>query len=119
LTIKTPEFHHINLIGIFYSMSSFSETVKQLTPEIYTQFKQAIESGKWPDGRLLDDQQKGLVMEAIIIYENATLPKDQRTGFNPDMCRSKAEGNGSADESDILRFEDERSERGDTPPTQH
>lgn len=87
-------------------MSSFGEAAKNLTPEIYDNFKRAIETGKWPDGRALSEEQRSLVMEAMIVYES-TLPEEQRTGFMEDGCASKS---GWQKESvDKVRFDDHES----------
>lgn len=100
-------------------MSSFSETAKLLTPEIYSNFKEAVETGKWPDGRALTQEQKTLVMEAVILYESAKLPEEQRTGYNPDVCRSNVSAVDSDQEGDLVRFDDSRQDDAKPPPTRH
>lgn len=100
-------------------MSSFSETAKLLTPEIYSNFKEAIETGKWPDGRALTQEQKTLVMEAVILYESAKLPEEQRTGYNPDACRSKSSAGDSGQEADLVRFDDSQQDNLKSPSTRH
>ena len=55
----------------------------QITPEVYSSFKRAIEIGKWPDGRKLSDEQKAICMQAIISYEHLHLPEEERTGYIP------------------------------------
>ncbi|WLD59576.1 YeaC family protein [Salinispirillum sp. LH 10-3-1] len=70
---------------------SFSATASGLTPEIYERFRAALETGKWPDGKALTAEQKQTVMEAILTWEAANLPEDQRTGFIPrNECQSSA-----------------------------
>ncbi len=59
------------------------EILSAVTPTIYSQFKTAIEIGKWPDGRVLTSEQKETCMQAIITYEHAYLPKTEHTGFVP------------------------------------
>ena len=87
-------------------MTNFSDAAKKLTPEIYTRFKRAIETGKWPDGRQVSAEQRSLAMEAMIVYENAKLPVDQRTGFIEDACASKSDSSVNVnDESDPVRFD--------------
>ncbi len=54
-----------------------------LDPEIIERFKRAIETGKWPDGRALTDEQRKTCMQAVILYEHANVPEDQRTGYVP------------------------------------
>jgi len=70
-------------------MSEFKEKAQQISPDIYRQFKRAIEVGRWPDGRRLGNDQREIVLEAIILYENAHLPEEERTGHIADGCKSK------------------------------
>lgn len=70
-------------------MSEFYQKSQQLSPEIYQQFKLALEQGKWPDGQLVSKKQTAILTEAIIIYDNANLPAGQRIGELEDQCASK------------------------------
>ncbi|KSW23178.1 MULTISPECIES: DUF1315 family protein [unclassified Pseudomonas] len=73
-------------------MSSFAETIENITPEIYESLKLAVEIGKWPDGRKLSLEQKELCLQAMIAWELQNLPEDQRTGYmGPQECESHAE----------------------------
>lgn len=72
---------------------SFSATASGLTPDVYDRFRTALETGKWPDGQSLTANQKQTVMEAILTWEAANLPEDQRTGFIPrNECQSSSTG---------------------------
>jgi len=42
----------------------------KITPEVYQSLKQAVEIGKWPDGRSLTNEQKEYCLQAIIAYDN-------------------------------------------------
>jgi uncharacterized protein YeaC (DUF1315 family) len=53
-----------------------------ITPEVYERLKQAVEIGKWPDGRALTDGQKALSLQAVIAYEDCK-PAEQRSGYVP------------------------------------
>lgn len=59
------------------------EILAALNPDIISKFKQAIELGKWADGRPLTDDQKAICLQAIIAYEAKHLPEEQRTGYVP------------------------------------
>lgn len=73
-------------------MASFAEMIANITPEIYQNLKLAVEIGKWPDGRLLSAEQRALSLQAMIAWETANLPEDQRTGYmGPQHCASHAE----------------------------
>lgn len=54
-----------------------------VTPQVYEQFKRAIELGKWPDGRVLTQEQKQTCMQAVIAYEHAHVPENERVGYVP------------------------------------
>lgn len=71
-------------------MDEFVSKSAQLSPEMIRRFKQALELGKWPDGRMLSAKQKETLMEAIIIYDNANMPSGQRVGDLQDQCESKS-----------------------------
>lgn len=59
------------------------EMLAAVTPQVYEQFKKAIEIGKWPDGRVLTPEQKQTCMQAVIAYEHANVPESERVGFVP------------------------------------
>ena len=62
-------------------MTSYTEMVKQITPEIYQNLKQSVELGKWPNGKALTEEQKETCMQAIIAWEQAHIPEQLRTGY--------------------------------------
>ncbi|HTO18542.1 MAG TPA: DUF1315 family protein [Pseudomonas sp.] len=72
-------------------MSSFIEAIENITPEIYQNLKQAVELGKWPDGRKLTQEQKETCLGAMIAWELKNLPEEEHTGFmNGQECGSKS-----------------------------
>lgn len=83
-------------------MDEFVSKSAQLSPEMIRRFKQALELGKWPDGRVLTAKQKETLMEAIIIYDNANMPSGQRVGDLQDQCESKS---GDADSENPLKWQ--------------
>lgn len=62
---------------------SEKEYLNALNDDVIQRFKTAIEIGKWPDGRLLSNEQRETCMQAIIVYEYDNLPEDHRTGYVP------------------------------------
>lgn len=52
-----------------------------ITPEIYANLKEAIELGRWKDGRELTSEQRESCMTAVIAYEAKHVEPHQRTGF--------------------------------------
>lgn len=59
------------------------QILASMTPQVYDRFQQAVALGRWPNGQPLTETQKETCMQAIIVYENANIPKEQRTGFVP------------------------------------
>lgn len=61
---------------------NFEEIMRMMTPEVYANIKQAVELGKWPDGRRLSKEQRESCLQAMIAFEERTdMPQAQRTGF--------------------------------------
>ncbi|WP_257282788.1 YeaC family protein [Endozoicomonas sp. SESOKO1] len=86
--------------------------LEQMTPAIHQALKQALELGKWPDGRSMTEQERDASLQAVIVYEHKNLPASERVGFMPAKCKSSGslsdEGgsseNSPAEETTILRF---------------
>ena len=62
-------------------MNTVDELVESLTPDMVDDLKHAIELGKFPDGRVVTEEQKELMIEATIRYDALKLPEEERTGF--------------------------------------
>lgn len=60
---------------------NFQQMLDTLTPDIYQRLKQAVELGKWPDGRLVSGEQRELCMQAMIAWEHKHLPPEEHTGY--------------------------------------
>ena len=45
------------------------QLVAAMTPEIYENLKKAVETGKWPDGRALNEEQKENSLQAVLLYQ--------------------------------------------------
>lgn len=76
---------------------NFEQLINNMTPEMVTSLKRAIEIGKWPDGKLLTMEQKETCMEAVISYEHCFVEAENRVGF---IDRgSKADGDMCGDDS--------------------
>lgn len=68
---------------------SMSELVNEISSEIYSALKLAIEIGNWNDGVKLNSKQLEFCMQAIILYEAKNLPEHERTGFELTVdCKS-------------------------------
>lgn len=62
-----------------------------ITPEIYENLKEAIELGRWKDGRKLTQEQLESSMTAVIAYEAKHLEEAQRTGYIDRGRKAKGE----------------------------
>tara|TARA_R110002167_G_scaffold18753_7_gene69885 strand:+ start:242 stop:502 length:261 start_codon:yes stop_codon:yes gene_type:complete len=61
---------------------NFEDVAQQISPDIYQRFKEALELGKWPDGRILTKGQKEICLQAVIVYEAAQkVPEENKTGY--------------------------------------
>ncbi|MFE8071922.1 DUF1315 family protein [Marinobacteraceae bacterium S3BR75-40.1] len=82
---------------------TFQELVQRLDPDVYRSLKTAIELGKWPDGRRLDQSQKELCMEAVLYYERVHgVPEEERVGFIDRNGCGSSNGDDQADPVRIL-----------------
>ena len=59
----------------------YLKVLEHLNPSVYEQLKQSLEVGKWPDGELLTERQKEIVMQALIGWGEIHLPAEQRIGY--------------------------------------
>lgn len=66
----------------------YNQLIAQLTPDVYLRLKTAIEIGKWPDGRLLNADQKASCMEAVLRYQAMKLNPSEHTAYMSDTCGS-------------------------------
>lgn len=51
------------------SFMDYSKLIETLTPDMIERFTSAVETGKWPDGSKLSDQQKETCLQAIMLYQ--------------------------------------------------
>ena len=65
------------------NQTSMPDMLAAVTPEVYQNFKRAIELRKWPDGRRLSPEQLQICLQAVIAYEHRHLPPEERTGYIP------------------------------------
>lgn len=85
----------------------FEKAAQSMGSDVYQRFKSAIETGRWPDGSSVSEEQKQTCMQAIILYEQKHVAADQRTGFvtpKPSACASDKPND--TDES-TLKWKDE------------
>lgn len=82
------------------NMSDLISMIDNITPEIHASLRQALELGKWTNGVRLTQEQKELVMMAIIAWEQKNLPEHERTGYlGGQQCGSKSKQQAQVDSS--------------------
>ena len=81
--------------------------LENMTPTIHQILRQALELGKWPDGRPMTNDERDASLQAVIVYEHQHVPEAERIGYMPATCKS-AGGQSSVKEepASILRFQD-------------
>ena len=84
-------------------MNTVNELIESLTPSMVNDLKQAIELGKFPDGQVVSNEQKELMIEATILYDALKLPEEERIGF---IHRKKQASGFTDDTSDIILYKD-------------
>jgi len=58
------------------------QLIASMTPEIYRNMRQAVELGRWGDGRIMQPEQKEICVEAMIRYEHLNnVPETERVGY--------------------------------------
>ncbi|MBY6185572.1 DUF1315 family protein [Marinobacter hydrocarbonoclasticus] len=68
--------------------------VDSLTPELVARLQSGVETGKWPDGSPLTEQQRDSAMQAVIAWQAKNGNQDQHLTVGPDgniIHLSKAE----------------------------
>lgn len=61
---------------------NIDDLIASMTPAIYNNMKEALELGRWGDGRAVTPEQKEHSLEALIRYEHLNnVPENQRVGY--------------------------------------
>ncbi|EOW9228970.1 YeaC family protein [Vibrio cholerae] len=84
------------------------QLINAITPEAYQRLLYAVETGKWPEGTLLSQQQRDSCMQAVMLYQSKhnTQADHMSVGVGGEVVfKSKAElkKRFSEGEKDILR----------------
>ncbi|QFU76398.1 DUF1315 family protein [Halioglobus maricola] len=59
----------------------YQQMIENMTPELYTNLRRAVELGKWPDGNPVTPEQRANAMQAVIAWGEQHLPAEERVGF--------------------------------------
>lgn len=58
------------------------QLIASMTPEIYKNMREAVELGKWGDGRVMQPEQKEICLDAMIRYEHMNdIAEEDRVGY--------------------------------------
>ena len=57
---------------------------KNLTAEVYERLKTAVETGKWPDGKVLEETQRQQSMQLVMVYQSQVLKSQQHFAVGED-----------------------------------
>lgn len=83
-----------------------------MTPDVYERLRSAVETGKWPDGTPLSDQQKEHSLQAVMLYQSKIEKSSEHMTVNENgeiVQKSKREfkqalAQSQDDENTIARF---------------
>ena len=53
------------------------QLVQSMTQDTYEKLQQAVETGKWPDGSKLSDEQLSSCMQAVMLYQSKVMQSDE------------------------------------------
>lgn len=91
-------------------MSDFLATAEQLTPDMVERFRRAVEIGKWPDGRIVSAEQRDILLQALIVYEEKNIDPSQRAVSVTEQCSSSSREAPEKINIDSLHSNPQRSE---------
>jgi len=75
----------------------YMQVIRDMDRATYERMKQALETGRWPDGRLLTEDQRSHTMQAVIAWGELHLPEQERVGF---INKGRKAGKTCGDEDD-------------------
>lgn len=90
----------------------FDELINSMSRDTYDRLVTAVETGRWPDGNRLSDEQRENSLQLIMAFQARFIPSDQHMSIGADgemLMKSKRElkqqfSEQSAAEQPIARF---------------
>lgn len=82
------------------------QLIASMTPELYERLRDAVETGRWPDGNALTGQQREDTMALVMLYQARHLDQTEPFSIGKDgnmVQKSKAELRRERSQ-DIARF---------------
>ncbi|MEE4202823.1 MAG: DUF1315 family protein [Halieaceae bacterium] len=59
----------------------YRDVIAGMGRDLYDRLLQALETGRWPDGRSVTAEQREHAMQAVIAWGEQHLPPEERVGF--------------------------------------
>ena len=89
----------------------FQQLIDSITPEIYENLKNAVETGRWPNGLPLTSEQREQSLQVIIAFDLRHRQKPDRVGYIHSEKHDHCGSTGSEplipeDEPKPIRWED-------------
>ena len=91
------------------------QLVENLSEDMYQRLKHAAETGKWPEGVVVDEAQRNSAIQIVMAYQSKKLNSDQNMSIGSDgqiIQKSKRElkaqfsNNADSNNNNIARFSD-------------
>ncbi len=60
---------------------NYLQLIETMSPEIYQSLLRSVALGKWPDGKILTDEQRENAMQAVIAWGERHLAEQDRVGY--------------------------------------
>lgn len=48
---------------------NFEQLISHISPELFQQLQTAVEIGRWPDGSRLNDEQREMLIQALMLWQ--------------------------------------------------
>jgi len=49
---------------------NLASLLSAMSPDVYERLRSAVETGKWPDGTVLNEEQRAKCMQAVLLYQS-------------------------------------------------
>ncbi len=83
---------------------NIEDLIASMTPAIYNNMKEALELGRWGDGRSVTPEQKEHSLEALIRYEHLhNIPETERVGY-VDMTNKRKKKTLDGDDTQPIKI---------------
>lgn len=87
----------------------YAEVVSSLNADVVARLREAVATGRWPDGREVTAEQREHSLQAVLAWEAVNLPPQERVGFI-DKGRKGSPGDAAENTTDTsaLRWAEDK-----------